>query len=95
VRFGTDAVPAVLYGFTRRWAGDEIADQLGIPDTPHKHLGAAIRPVVRISEYARRLGLRNGEQLAARTRANVLQILETGQAPRTIAVAREATAVSA
>jgi hypothetical protein len=95
VRFGSHAVPAVLYGFTRRWAGDEIADQLGIPDTPLKHLGAAIRPVIRISEYARRLGLRDGEQLAARTRANVLQILEAGHAPKTIAVAREATSVSA
>ena len=95
VRFGTQAIPAVLYGFTRRWAGDEIADQLGIPDTPLKHLGAVIRPAIKIGEYARRAGWRDGEQLAARTRANFLQILETGYAPTTIAVEREANAVSA
>ena len=95
VRFGTQAIPAVLYGFTRRWAGDEIADQLGIPDTPLKHLGAVIRPAIKIGEYARRAGWRDDERLAARTRANFLQILETGHAPTTIAIEREANAVSA
>jgi ER-bound oxygenase mpaB/B'/Rubber oxygenase, catalytic domain len=95
VRFGTKAIPAVLYGFTRRWAGDEIADQLGVPDTPLKHLGAVIRPAVKVCEYARRAGLRDGQRLAARSRANILNILEAGQAPPTIAVEREAAAVTA
>jgi hypothetical protein len=95
VRLGAKAIPAVLYGFTRRWAGDHIADQLGVPDTPLKHLGAVIRPAITALEYARRAGLRDDERLAARSRANILHILEAGQAPPTIAVEREAAAVSA
>jgi ER-bound oxygenase mpaB/B'/Rubber oxygenase, catalytic domain len=95
VSFGAKAIPAVLYGFTRRWAGDEVADQLGIPDTPLKHLGTLIRPAVVMSEYARRAGLRDNQRLAARARANVLRALESGQAPPTIAIEREAAAVSA
>jgi hypothetical protein len=95
VGIGAKAIPAVLYGFTRRWAGDDIADQLGVPDTALKHLGAVIRPAVKVREYARRAGLRDGERLAARTRANFLHILESGQAPPTIAVEREAAAATA
>ena len=94
-RIGAKTIPPVLYGFTRRWSGDEIADQLGVPDTPLKHLGSLIRPAVKASELARRAGLRDGDRLAARTRANFFRILESGQAPPTIAVEREAAAATA
>ncbi|MEB3031880.1 oxygenase MpaB family protein [[Mycobacterium] nativiensis] len=95
VRLATKAIPAVLYGFTRRWAGDEVADQLHIPDTPLKHLGAVIRPAIQLSEYARRAGLRDEVRLAARTRAGLNKMLAAGHAPATIGVDREATTVTA
>ncbi len=43
----------VIGGFTRRWMGDEMADLLGVPDTPLNHLATAVRPLVVARELAR------------------------------------------
>lgn len=84
------AIPPVLFGFTRHWAGDEVADELGLPDTPLKYLIPMVRPAVRAAELSRRLGLRNGPRIAARTMAQVHSLLEAGQAPTRIVSAEEA-----
>ena len=46
----------LLYGFTRYWAGDVVADQLGVPDTWHKHLPHLAKPAMGAMELGRRAG---------------------------------------
>ncbi len=60
-------LPQMLYGLTRRWAGQEAADQLGLPDTPLKHLIPTIRPAVQAIEVLRRAGLRDEQRIATKT----------------------------
>jgi hypothetical protein len=94
VALGDKVIAPVLYGFTRRWAGQAVADDLHIPDTPLKHLTVALRPAVKLGELLRRAGLRDDARLAERTRNGILRILEAGHAPPTVAVEREAAAAS-
>lgn len=44
---------SVIGGFTRRWMGDEMADRLGVPNTPLNHLGSVVRPLIVARELAR------------------------------------------
>lgn len=74
-------VAPTLYGFTRRWAGDAVADELGIPDTPLKHLGAVLRPAVQAGELVRRVGLVSDSMLANATRTRAVGVLDKGKAP--------------
>lgn len=74
-------VAPLLYGVTRHWAGDQVADELALPDTPLKYLVPALRPAVRVAERIRRLGLRDDARLAARTLATFEGVLEAGHAP--------------
>jgi ER-bound oxygenase mpaB/B'/Rubber oxygenase, catalytic domain len=83
-------IPPTLYGMTRRWAGDDIADELGIPDTPLKHLVPVLRPAVRAIELLRRAGLRDPEKMAANAIARVQAVLDAGHAPAGTMPAHEA-----
>lgn len=67
----------LLYGFTRYWAGDEIADRLGVPDTWHKRLPHLAKPVMAAMELGRRVGLLDDEKLARST----LALLSASAAP--------------
>jgi hypothetical protein len=86
------AVPPVLFGLTRHWAGEEVADELEIPDTPLKYLIPLLRPAIRASELPRRLGLRDDAGIASRTMARLQTLLEVGHAPAGIVDAQEAGA---
>ena len=59
----------LLYGFTRYWAGDTIADQLGVPDTFHKHLPHLARPVMATMALGRRMHLVDDEKMCRSTLA--------------------------
>jgi hypothetical protein len=80
------AVPHALYGVTRHWAGDRVADELQLPDNAFKHLIPALRPVVRFSERARRAGLRDDRRIAERTLETFKGVLEAGNAPPLVAL---------
>lgn len=69
----------VLGGFTRRWMGDDMADRLGVPDTPLKHAAPLLRPVVRGREalLAAGGGLGGDERVAALELAIVDRVLST------------------
>ena len=67
----------LLYGFTRYWAGDTIADQLGVPDTFHKHLPHLARPVMATMALGRRLHLVDDEKMCRTT----LALLAASAAP--------------
>ena len=75
------AVAPVLYGVTRHWAGDRVADELGLPDTPLKYIVPLVRPAVRAAEQIRRLGLRDDARIAERTLQIFQGVLEAGHAP--------------
>ncbi|MEM8925571.1 MAG: oxygenase MpaB family protein [Actinomycetota bacterium] len=57
----------LLYGFTRFWAGDEVADDLGVPNTWHKHLPHIAKPVMAGIEVGRRVGWIDDEKMCATT----------------------------
>jgi hypothetical protein len=78
------AVTLALYGVTRHWAGDRVADELRLPDNPLKHVIPALRPVVRLTERARRAGLRDDRRIAERTLETFKGVLEAGNAPQLI-----------
>lgn len=94
VRIGAKVIPAVLYGFTRRWAGDDVADDLHLPDTSLKHATTVLRPFVQLSELARRVGLRDDTRLAERTLASIRQTLDDGDAPAAVAFERTTATIS-
>ena len=91
-RLAGKAIPPVLFGLTRHWAGSEVADELEIPDTPLKHLIPLLRPAVRAGEIPRRLGLIDDAWLATRTTRLVESMLDAGSAPTGILTAQEAGA---
>ena len=62
----------LLYGFTRYWAGDEIADQLDVPDTMWKHVPRVVKPAVQVRELVRRVLHTDDEKACMKT----LHILE-------------------
>jgi ER-bound oxygenase mpaB/B'/Rubber oxygenase, catalytic domain len=62
----------LLYGFTRYWAGDVVADQLDVPDTAWKHVPKIARPAVQARELARRVLHTDDEKACMKT----LRILE-------------------
>jgi hypothetical protein len=80
------AVPLTLYGFTRRWAGDEIADQLGLPDNVLKHVVPLVRPGVRLAERSRRAGWRDERRMAERALSRFQGVLEAGGAPKLVSL---------
>ncbi|WP_024793990.1 oxygenase MpaB family protein [Tomitella biformata] len=82
----TPVITTVLYGLTRRWAGPELAAQFDLPSTRTGHLIPLIRPAVQALELARRIGLRSGSTLAAKSHALVGRTLAAPEAP-TIPVA--------
>ena len=84
------AIAPVLYGFTRHWAGDRVADELGLPDTPLKYLVPLARPAVRAAEQIRRLGLRDDARIAERTLRTFHGVLEAGRAPAGIVSTEQA-----
>jgi hypothetical protein len=92
VRLAGMAIPPILYGVTRHWAGAEVADELEIPDTPLKYLIPLLRPAVRATDLLRRLGLRDDARIAARTLARAHALLEVGHAPAGVVAAAEAGA---
>jgi len=73
----------VLGIFTRRWMGDPMADQLGVPSSPLRHLTPLLRPLQLARDTVRWTGvLGSEEQLAAREIAGVKRTLRTGGAAR-------------
>jgi hypothetical protein len=92
VRLVGKAIPPVLHGLTRHWAGDEVANELEIPDTALKYLVPLLRPAVRATDLVRRLGLRDGARIATRTRARAQTLLDAGHAPAGVVAAAEAGA---
>ena len=76
----------LLYGFTRYWAGDEVADRLAVPDTWHKHLPHLARPVTMAMEIGRHFGWLDDERMCRST----LALLTASAAP----VGRETTLAS-
>ena len=42
-----------LGGFARRWMDDDVADVLGVPNTPLTHLATLLRPLTLVREIAR------------------------------------------
>ncbi|MFD3747481.1 oxygenase MpaB family protein [Nocardia sp. NPDC058633] len=82
---GTGPLIATLYALTRRWAGEDVADSLGLPNTTLKYLPTLLRPAVQLAEVARRAGLRDEQRLARRTRASFRDLLDGAQAPTTVA----------
>lgn len=85
IDIGTGPLVATLYALTRRWAGEDVADSLGLPNTALKYLPALLRPAVRAGEVARRCGLRDEQRLARRTRASFRALLDDARAPSTVA----------
>lgn len=85
IGLGAGTLTATLYALTRRWAGEEVADSLGLPNTRLKHLPTLLRPAVRVGEVARRWGLRDDQRLARRTRASFREMLDDARAPSTVA----------
>lgn len=85
IGLGTGPLIATLYALTRRWAGEKVADSLGLPDTRLKHLPTLLRPAVQVGEVARRWGLRDEQRLARRTRARFRALLDDAEAPSTVA----------
>jgi hypothetical protein len=67
----------LLYGFTRYWAGDVIAGELGVPDTWHKRLPHLAKPVMAALELGRRSGLIDDTKLCRST----LALLSASAAP--------------
>jgi hypothetical protein len=57
----------LLYGFTRYWTGEEIADALLVPDNGWKHVPRLLAPVMRAIELGRSLRMIDDERLAAAT----------------------------
>jgi hypothetical protein len=92
VRLASSVMPPVLYGLTRHWAGDDVADELEIPDTPLKHLVAMVRPAVRAAELIRRAGWRDDHRLATRTISRMSAMLDLARAPAGIVAAEDAGA---
>ncbi|MFE9787697.1 oxygenase MpaB family protein [Nocardia salmonicida] len=85
INVGTRPLVATLYALTRRWAGEEVADSLGLPNTSLKYLPTLLRPAVRAGEVARRWGLRDEQRLARRTRESFRELLDDARAPSTVA----------
>ncbi|MFF5035412.1 oxygenase MpaB family protein [Nocardia salmonicida] len=85
IGIGTRPLVATLYALTRRWAGEDVADSLGLPNTSLKYLPTLLRPAVRAGEVARRWGLRDEQRLASRTRASFRELLDDARAPSTVA----------
>jgi mpaB/rubber oxygenase-like protein len=92
VRLAGKAIPLVLHGLTRHWAGDEVADELEIPDTALKYLVPLLRPAVRATDLLRRVGLRDDARIATRMRARAQTLLDVGHAPAGVVTAAEAGA---
>ena len=67
----------LLYGFTRYWAGEAVADRLGVPDTWHKHLPHLARPVTMAMEVGRRFGWIDDDKVCRST----LALLAASAAP--------------
>ena len=67
----------LLYGFTRYWAGDEVADQLQVPDDAWKHVPRLVRPAVQARELARRLFHSDDHKACMKT----LKLLELAARP--------------
>lgn len=67
----------LLYGFTRYWAGDEVADDLGVPNTWHKRLPVLAKPVMAGLEVGRRFGWVDDEKMCNST----LALLAVSAAP--------------
>lgn len=66
----------VLGGFTRRWMGDEMADRLGVPNTPLKHAAPLLRPMTIARELVLATGALGGaERIAAHEVALVDRVL--------------------
>jgi hypothetical protein len=79
-------VGQLLGGFTRRWMGDELADQLHVPATPLVHLAPLLRPLVRGRDVVRATGvLGSDERVAAVEHALMLRVLGLRGAPPTLA----------
>ena len=91
VRLLGPLVEPTLYGFTRRWAGDAVADGLGLPNTPLKYVGALVRPTVWATEIVRRAGLAGSdEDRATATIDHIRQVLDRAQAPSGVITTDEA-----
>jgi hypothetical protein len=62
--FPPERLRKLLWGFTRFWMEDDVAESLAVPNTPWKYAGHALKPVARVYEAGRRLGLIKDEQMA-------------------------------
>ena len=95
VRLLGPLVEPTLYGFTRRWAGDTVADQLKLPNTPLKHLGTLVRPAIWASEALRYIGVGGSDaDRTASTIEHIREVLERGAAPRGVVSVEEAVAAA-
>jgi hypothetical protein len=79
-------------GLTRNRAGDEVADELGIPDAPLKHLIPLLRPAIQATDLLRRLGQRDDAHIANRTMTRAQTLLDTGHGSAGVVAAEEAGA---
>lgn len=73
----------VLAGFTRRWMGDDMADQLNVARSPLTHAALLVRPVSVARGVVARTGvLGDAERIGNLERALVARVLERGRAAR-------------
>jgi hypothetical protein len=77
-------IAAMLFGITRRWAGRDVADQLGLPSTRWGLIIPLFRPVVQLRELGRRIGVGSSSALAARCRARAAQDLGRAGSPSSV-----------
>ncbi|MEM7091743.1 MAG: oxygenase MpaB family protein [Actinomycetota bacterium] len=75
----------LLYGFTRYWAGEQVADELGVPNTWHKHLPHLAKPAMAAMELGRRVGVLDDEKLCRSTLALLAASAAPTEAETTIA----------
>src|SRR3546814_7252069 len=62
--FRTAVSRGLVYGMSRVFLGDRVADQLSVPDGPAKHVLRVARPGLRLLDRARH-GLLGAERLTA------------------------------
>jgi len=74
------ALKARLYGgFARRWMDDEMADRLGVPDTPLTRLPALLRPLTVSRELARASHLLGSDRRIARIELALMEWVSTAR----------------
>lgn len=79
----------VLYGYIRFFAGNAVADELAIPDTPWKYLGYATKALVSAQEFKHRLFKTDLETLALGNLDKIRSLLTQSHQQHTLADTQE------